>query len=356
MPARPFQPALQMPLFALATLLPLVLLVVGARAGGLWIAAGLLYMAALPHLLDRMSPALRDQAPEGAEFPAADALLIALALGHVLLLPLVCGAVARAGGLGAAERVALFAAAGFWFGQVAVPAAHELIHRGGRGLQGLGVLIYGTVLFGHHASAHRLVHHPLAASAQDPNTAPYGRSYYRFALRAWGGSFRQGWRAESELRRKAGRRGVHPYAVYLGLGLASLGLGWQIAGGAGVAVWAGLGLHAQSQLLLADYVQHYGLLRERRADGRLEPMGLRHSWNAPHRFSARLMLNAPHHSDHHAHPARPYPALRLPPPEEAPQLPFSLPVACMVALVPLLWRRIIHPRLAPWRRPADTGS
>lgn len=356
MPASRHHAALHMPLFAFATLLPLAVLLGGAWAGGIWIPAGLLYMSVLTLLLDRILPALRDEAPEGAEFPAADGLLIAIALGHILLLPLVCHAVAGESGLGAGGRIMLFVAAGFWFGQVAVPAAHELIHRGGRGLFALGVLVYGTVLFGHHASAHRLVHHPLAASAEDPNTAPMGRSYYRFALRAWGGSFRAGWRAENDLRRKAGRRGVHPYAIYLGLALASLCIGWQIAGAAGVAVWAGLGFHAQSQLLLADYVQHYGLVRARRADGRLEPMALRHSWNAPHRYSARLMLNAPRHSDHHTHPARGYPSLRLPAPAEAPVLPWSLPVACMVALVPPLWRRAIHPRLAPWRRPADAES
>jgi alkane 1-monooxygenase len=64
------------------------------------------------------------------------------------------------------------------------------------------------------------------------------------------------------------------------------------------------------------------------------------------------MLNAPRHSDHHAHPARPYPALRLPAPEAAPRLPWSLPLACMIALAPPLWRRAIAPRLAAWRKPA----
>ena len=115
------------------------------------------------------------------------------------------------------------------------------------------------------------------------------------------------------------------------------------------AVWLALSLHAQSQLLLSDYVQHYGLMRRTLPDGRLEPVADRHSWNAPHWFSAGMMLNAPRHSDHHAHPARPYPALRLPAPDAAPHLPWPLPVCCLVALVPPLWRRMIHPRLAPWR-------
>ena len=72
----------------------------------------------------------------------------------------------------------------------------------------------------------------------------------------------------------------------------------------GAVVWAALGLHAQVQILLSDYVQHYGL-RRAEVQGRPVPVAAGHSWNAPHWFSSAFMLNAPRHSDHHAHPARP---------------------------------------------------
>ena len=62
------------------------------------------------------------------------------------------------------------------------------------------------------------------------------------------------------------------------------------------------------------------------------------------------MLNAPRHSDHHAHPARPYPALRLPQAEDAPRLPYSLPLCSVIALFPRRWRRLMRPRLKRWQR------
>jgi alkane 1-monooxygenase len=108
--------------------------------------------------------------------------------------------------------------------------------------------------------------------------------------------------------------------------------------------------------MLSDYVQHYGLTRARRPDGRLEPVDARHSWNAPHWFSSAFMLNAPRHSDHHAHPARPYPALRLPPATDAPHLPWPLPMACMMALCPPVWKRAIRPHLNRWRIAADPAA
>jgi alkane 1-monooxygenase len=339
-----------MVLFALASASPLVLFALGLWLGGFWALAGFLYMTLLTAVLDQISGLFMGDAPEGAEFPSADALLVGLGLGHLVALPLVVWRVAGDSGLVTWERAALFLGAGLWFGQVGNPMAHELIHRGARGLYALGVAVYASLLFGHHASAHRLVHHRHAASGQDPNSARVGEGFYRFFLRAWAGSFAKGLRAETELRaRSAAGRGVHPYVVYVAGAVAALGLGYAIAGFWGVVVWAGLALHAQVQLMLSDYVQHYGLSRAIRADGRLEPVGARHSWNAPHWFSSGLMLNAPRHSDHHAHPARPYPALRLPGPQEAPHLPWPLPVACTLALIPPLWKRAIRPHLARWR-------
>jgi alkane 1-monooxygenase len=343
---------LPMVLFAAAALSPLALFALGLGYGGVWAFGGLLYMAVLSLLLDQIKGLFMGNAPEGAEFPAADALLVALAFGHLAALPLIVWGVAGDSGLGPVARVALFAGAGLWFGQVSNPMAHELIHRGGRELYGFGVAVYTSLLFGHHASAHRLVHHRHAASAEDPNSARSGEGFYRFFFRAWGGSFRRGWQAETDLRSRGGaavRPWGHPYAVYLVGAAVALGLAYAIAGFWGLCVWVGLALHAQVQLMLSDYVQHYGLARARRADGRLEPVGPRHSWNAPHWFSSAMMLNAPRHSDHHAHPARPYPALRLPAPQEAPQLPWPLPVACTLALFPPLWKRAIRPHLAPWR-------
>jgi alkane 1-monooxygenase len=334
--------------FALATLLPLPLLAAGVAFGPLWLWAAFLYMAALTILLDQLIP-LTTGAATGDDFPAADVLLVSVALGALALLPVATWAVAGDSGLDTGERLLVLAAAGFWLGQVAHPAAHELIHRPRRELFRLGATVYTALLFGQHASAHRLVHHRHVASPQDPNSARAGEGFYRFALRAWRGSFIEGWRAESALRARGPGLGPHPYIAYLAGAAAALAAATVIAGLPGLAVWLLLALHTQSQILLSDYVQHYGLTRARLPDGRLEPVGLRHSWNTAHWFSAALMLNAPRHSDHHAHPGRAFPALRLPPPTEAPRLPWPLPLACALALSPRHWRRALKPHLARWQ-------
>jgi alkane 1-monooxygenase len=232
---------------------------------------------------------------------------------------------------------------GLYAGQVSNACAHELIHRGDRAARNLGCAIYCSVLNGQHVSAHLLVHHVHAGTARDPNSAPIGRGFYRFALAASLREFTDGWRVETA--RRAGRgKGLHPYVVYLGGAALSLVLAGWLAGYWGIIALCAIAVHAQMQLLLSDYVQHYGLRRSTGPDGKPEPMGPAHSWNAPQPFSTALMLGATLHSDHHMNPQRPFPALALDA-GPMPTLPFGLPVMGALALIPPLWRRIMDTRV-----------
>ena len=319
-------------IFAIAALLPAFFLVLGILWGGFFAWAAFFYITAFAALMDSTRAMF---AGEG-EFPATPALLAALGLVHLALFPALIWAIAADGPM--ISKLGLFLGASLWLGQISNPMAHELIHQTKRGLFWLGAVVFSTMAFGHHTSAHRLVHHRHAASPADPNTARSGEGFYAFFLRAWRGSFILGWRAEKD-RRGAG---LHPYVIYLAIAAISLIFAALLGG---VWVWVMLCLSAQAQLLLSDYVQHYGLSRKS-VDGRLEPVADRHSWNAPFWFSSAMMLNAPRHSDHHAHPARPFTALRSG--EDAPQLPWPLPLACTIALAPPIWKRKIRPHLKPW--------
>lgn len=333
-----------MPLFALATLLPIPLIALGAVQGGVWVVLAVLYMTTLVYLLDQLVHHVTPARP-GAEFPAATALSVALALLHFPLLAVVVAGLAGPE-LSLPAKLALFLAAGLYFGQVGNANAHELIHRSARGLRRLGMWVYVSLLFGHHTSAHPLVHHVHVATPRDPNTARLGESFYAYLPRAWIGSFHSGWTAETARLRRSNRPiWRHPYLLYLGGAALFIATAALWGGVSGVVAYIGLAVHAQIQLLLSDYVQHYGLTRQS-AGQRLEPVSDRHSWNSPHWFSSALMLNAPRHSDHHARPARPYPALELH--EGSPTLPRALPAMATLALVPRLWFRVMDRRAAKW--------
>ncbi|MGR3570419.1 alkane 1-monooxygenase [Brevirhabdus sp.] len=348
--------------FALASGLPLGLLLAaghwgGAPGGGALVWLALASVTVVVAGIDGLLPGVRARRPSDR---GAQALSVALALAHFVLLWQTIAALVHGSALGGGEKLGLFVAAGLFFGQVSNSNAHELIHRPSRLLRRLGAAVYTSLLFGHHASAHPAVHHRHVATPDDPNTSRRGESFYRFAPRAWRGSFRAGLRVENARLARKGRGALSPANPYWGYTLGGMGLlavtgtFWGVWG---VLLHVALAAHATMQLLLSDYVQHYGLMRQPRGTGGYEPVGPQHSWNAPHWYSALMMLNAPRHSDHHAHPSKAFPALTLPDGQTAPQLPHSLPVIATMALFPRLFRRVMHPRLRAWtaRAPQDAA-
>lgn len=337
--------------FAVAALTPVALLALGAIFGGWFALAALIYMTLLSFSLDEVIGKLAGTAEPEDDFTTANQLSVTLALAHFMLLPLVVFALSGGTGIGLGAGVALVLAAGLFFGQVSNSNAHELIHRTDKVLFNLGKYVYVSMLFGHHTSAHNKVHHRFVASDDDPNSAREGETFYAFAPRAWIGSFKAGYemeKADVARAKQAGKKRRNPYGSYLaGAALMLVLIGFAF-GPTGLAIYLFLCFHAQIQLLLSDYVQHYGLQRARRDDGSYEPVGDHHSWNSPHWFTSHLMMNAPRHSDHHAHPMRPYPALRLPDATQAPMLPYPLPTMATLALFPSLWNRVMGRSLAKW--------
>lgn len=336
--------------FTFATLVPVLLLFAAGFFGGFWVWGALAYITCLVAGLDQVK-SMAAPADPGVEFPAGTGLSVVLALVHFPLLALAVHVVSGMGPASGAERFGAFLGFGLFFGQVSNSNAHELIHRGNRHLRTLGKAVYVSVLYGHHASAHPLVHHVHVATPDDPNS-PQGRiSYYRFALRALRGEYAAGKAAETARRKRAKKTGMHPYTQYalgsVATGLVAAGIG----GIAGILTLGAIALHVQSQHLLSDYVQHYGLFRRRDANGKLEPCGPQHSWNAPHWLSSAMMLNAPRHSDHHMRPGVAYPGLVLSQ-DTMPTLPYPLPVMALIALWPGQWRRVMDPRVAKWQNPA----
>ena len=117
-----------------------------------------------------------------------------------------------------------------------------------------------------------------------------------------------------------------------------------------------LGLHdfrGKPPLLVGEaLLEHYGLERRPRRDGRFERVRPEHSWNSAHRITSWYIFNLNRHSDHHYLASRPYPLLRHF--DEAPQLPAGYPSMVLLALVPPLWRAVMDPRVDAWNASTAT--
>jgi alkane 1-monooxygenase len=96
-------------------------------------------------------------------------------------------------------------------------------------------------------------------------------------------------------------------------------------------------------LEVVNYLEHYGLRREKKDDGRHERCLPEHSWNSNNVASNVLLYHLQRHSDHHANPTRRYQSLRHF--KEAPQLPTGYAGMIVLAWFPPLWSRVMDPRL-----------
>ena len=136
-----------------------------------------------------------------------------------------------------------------------------------------------------------------------------GESIYRFMFRELPGAFFRAWDLEAERMQRQGRSIWSLDNEIVQAGLLTLALyGGLIAlfGPAMVPVLLLVAFWGAFQLTSANYIEHYGLVRQQLANGRYEPCQPRHSWNSNHIVSNLVVFHLQRHSDHHAHPTRSY--------------------------------------------------
>jgi alkane 1-monooxygenase len=100
-----------------------------------------------------------------------------------------------------------------------------------------------------------------------------------------------------------------------------------------------------SLLEAVNYLEHYGLLRQKRDDGsgRYELCRPEHSWNSDNVASNVFLYHLQRHSDHHANPVRRYQALRHY--EDLPELPSGYATMILYAYLTPVWRRVMDPKV-----------
>jgi alkane 1-monooxygenase len=226
---------------------------------------------------------------------------------------------------------------------------HELGHKPNILDQWGAKVVNALTGYGHFCIEHNRGHHTMVATPEDPASARLGESIYRFAFREIPGTALRGWHMERERLAKKGLGFWVPqndllqsYAITFIVAVALIyAFGW--------IMLPFLVVHHITgwlQLTLANYVEHYGLMREKKPNGRYAPTEPHHSWNTNHIASNLMLFHLQRHSDHHANPLRPYQSLRNF--KELPRLPSGYPGTYLLTLIPPLWRRVMDPKVLAW--------
>jgi alkane 1-monooxygenase len=229
---------------------------------------------------------------------------------------------------------------------VAINTAHELGHKRASLERWLSKVALASSAYGHFFIEHNRGHHVRVATPEDPASSRLGESFWAFLPRTVSGSLRSSWELEKERLERGGSSPwtvrndiLNAWAMTVVLFTALTAIfGWVVL--PYLALQAAVGF---SLLEVVNYLEHYGLLREKRDDGRYERCAPRHSWNSNNVASNVLLYHLQRHSDHHANPMRRYQALRHF--DEAPQLPTGYAGMIVLAYFPPLWRLVMDRRL-----------
>lgn len=229
---------------------------------------------------------------------------------------------------------------------MSINTAHEIGHKNSKLERFLSRIVLAVTGYGHFCIEHNLGHHRDVSTPEDPASSRMGESIYRFMWRELPGAAKRGWAAEAKRLNKRGKSFwstdnhiLQSYTMtFVFQGTLVLLFGW--------ALLPFLLIHnfaAWFQLTSANYIEHYGLLREKKPNGRYERCQPHHSWNANHIFSNIMLFQLERHSDHHANPARSYQSLRSF--ENLPELPSGYFGMYALAYFPSLWFKVMDKRV-----------
>ena len=235
---------------------------------------------------------------------------------------------------------------GLLCGTFGINVAHELGHRVKKYEQFFAKSLLLTSLYMHFFIEHNKGHHKNVATPQDPSSARYNEPIFSFYFRTVIFSYLSAWEIANAEMKKKGLPVLHwknemlqaQIIQFLFVTGIFLLFGWMISLYFLAAATIGFLL-----LETVNYIEHYGLQRSQKSDGKYERAMPQHSWNSNHILGRLMLFELSRHSDHHYLASRKYQILQHH--EDAPQLPTGYPGSMILALVPPLWFYIMNKKI-----------
>ncbi|MDG4664279.1 alkane 1-monooxygenase [Mycobacterium sp. 236(2023)] len=249
------------------------------------------------------------------------------------------------GGLAWPAKIGLALSVGL-LGGVGINTAHEMGHKKESLERWLAKITLAQTVYGHFYIEHNRGHHVRVATPEDPASARFGETFWEFLPRSVFGSLKSSWELEAKRLERAGKSTWHWSNDVLNAWAMSM-----VLYGALLAVF---GLQLIPYILISaifgftlletvNYLEHYGLLRQKLDNGRYERCAPVHSWNSDHIVTNLFLYHLQRHSDHHANPTRRYQTLRSM--DGAPNLPSGYASMIGLTYFPPVWRKVMDHRV-----------
>ncbi len=335
--------------YGMVFILP-VLFLVGLWQRGLWSYAPLIFAFGIIPLLEIFfAPQERNVESTESEMRLADKrydFLLYLVVPVLYTMIILYLFALKQMNLHGYEITGLTLSLGVMLGGMGINVAHELGHRKTRFEQTLSKMLLLPSAYMHFFVEHNRGHHKNVSTHEDPASARFNESLYHFWLRSLFYSFISAWNIE---KKRLQRLGKSPWsfeneiiqfqliqiAFWLIIGL---GFGWFI-----LAKYTGAAIVGFLMLETVNYIEHYGLQRQKVTDFRYEKVQPIHSWNSNHVVGRVMLFELSRHSDHHYEPTKKYQILDHH--DQSPQMPTGYPGMMLLSLIPPIWFAVMNPKI-----------
>ncbi|PVY70011.1 alkane 1-monooxygenase [Tamilnaduibacter salinus] len=229
---------------------------------------------------------------------------------------------------------------------IGINTAHELGHKPEKSKKLLAMMALAPTGYTHFVVEHNFGHHKRVATPEDPASSRMGESFWKFLPRTVVGGIKSAVEIEKARLKRRGKgfwsldnELLQGWAMSAGF----FGATTLVCGPRAIPFLAGQAVYGASLLETVNYLEHYGLKREQKENGRYERTQPEHSWNSNHTVTNLFLYQLQRHSDHHAHPTRSFQALRHF--KEAPQLPGGYASMLLPAYLPSWWYEMMDKRV-----------
>lgn len=250
------------------------------------------------------------------------------------------------------ELVGLLLSSGILLATNGINVAHELGHRASLLERLMSKLLYMPCLYMHFFIEHNFGHHMNVATPEDGATARYNQTVYSFWFTSVTRQYLSAWRLQFQLlhrKQLSFFSAKNDMLWYHFIQPAYLGLIWAIFSFETMLLAACSGILAFLFLESINYIEHYGMLRNKLDSGRYERVQPQHSWNSNSHIGRIVLYELTRHSDHHFKSVKKYQVLNSH--EESPTLPFGYPASILLSLIPPLWFHVMNPRVPHQMKP-----
>jgi alkane 1-monooxygenase len=235
---------------------------------------------------------------------------------------------------------------GVILGANGINVAHELGHRKNMFEKILGKMLLIPSHYTHFFIEHNHGHHLHVSTPNDPSTAKYNQSLYAFWFQTVVGTYREAWKIQLRLNKLENRK---IYSIksdmfwFTIIQISYLVLIYNFFGTKAAIVALFSGIVGFLLLETINYIEHYGLKRNKLESGRYERVSEKHSWNSNHVLGRIVLYELTRHSDHHYKSQKEYQILEYH--DVSPQMPYGYPTSMVISFFPPLWFAVMNKRI-----------